>query len=90
MEQGQARKRAREISELTGNIHVADVVKPATNGSWTRGGWPDVNQTWAVFNFNTGDLVELYVSDSQPTTKREADDLTYGPGEEENDEADEA
>lgn len=89
MEQGQARKRARELSEQTGDVYVADVVKPGANGRLTRGGWPDVNQTWAVFDYNTGHLVELEEEDGKPLTKRQSDDLTYGRGEEENDEADE-
>lgn len=101
MEQGQARKRARELSEETGRVHVADVVRPGQNGRMTRGGWPSVQQTWAVFDYNTGELVELEEEARDwheqpeggytvtPASKRESDDLTYGPGEEENDEADE-
>ena len=58
MEQAQARKRAREISEQTGHIAVADTVKPGINGRLTRGGWTSAKQTWAVFDYETGELIE--------------------------------
>lgn len=58
MEQSLARKRAREISEETGHIAVADTVKRTKTGRLLRGGWPDKTQTWAVFDFATGDLLE--------------------------------
>lgn len=87
MEQAQARKRARELSRELGRICVADTVKPGAHGGWTRGGWPSPHQTWAVLDYETGHLIE--VEDPKPLSKRESDDLTYGPGGEENDEADE-
>lgn len=59
MEQGTARRRAKQISEETGHIAVADTVKPGANGAWTRGGWPSVSQTWAVFDYGSGDLIEM-------------------------------
>jgi hypothetical protein len=63
MEQGQARKRARELSRKTGRVMVADLVKQGANGNLTRGGWPSPRQTWAVFDYNTGELIELDVPD---------------------------
>ena len=71
----------------TGRILIADRVKPGKDGKWTRGGWSSPDQTWAVIDAEAGTLVEL--EEPKPLSKREADDLTYGPGGEENDEADE-
>jgi hypothetical protein len=59
MRQEQARKRAREISEQTGHIAVADTVRENKTGGLVRGGWPSPQQTWAVFDYATGDLIEL-------------------------------
>lgn len=59
MEQGQARKRAKELSMETGRICVADTVKKGKDGRLTRGGWPSKDQTWAVLDYETGALIEL-------------------------------
>lgn len=58
MKQEQARRRAREISEETGHIAVADTVRKTTTGL-VRGGWPSADQTWAVFDHESGHLIEL-------------------------------
>ena len=58
MEQEQARTRAREISEETGHVAVADTVRRNRTGGLVRGGWPSADQTWAVFDFDTGHLLE--------------------------------
>lgn len=59
MEQEQARRRAHRISEQTGYIAVADTVRKTKDGGLVRGGWPSANQTWAVFDHDTGHLLEL-------------------------------
>jgi hypothetical protein len=58
MEQGTARRRAKEISQETGRIAVADTVR-STPAGWVRGGWPSVHHTWAVFDWESGHLIEL-------------------------------
>lgn len=58
MEQGKARERARQISEETGHIAVADTVRETKTGL-VRGGWPSADQTWAVFDYKTGELIEF-------------------------------
>lgn len=59
MDQTQARKRAREISEETGHIAVADTVRWTKTGGLVRGGWPSADETWAVFDHETGHLIEI-------------------------------
>ena len=59
MDQVQARKRAREISEETGHIAVADTVRKSKAGGLVRGGWTSADETWAVFDHETGHLIEI-------------------------------
>jgi hypothetical protein len=59
MEQGDARKRARELSMETGDICVAATVRRGKDGKWIRGGWPSPDETWAVIDTVTGDLIEV-------------------------------
>lgn len=59
MEQEQARKRAKELTMETGHICVADTVHKGAKGRLTRGGWPSADQTWAVFDHVSGQLIEL-------------------------------
>jgi hypothetical protein len=58
MDQAQARERARQISADTGRIAVADTVRQTETGI-VRGGWPSADQTWAVFDYETGHLIEV-------------------------------
>jgi hypothetical protein len=59
MEQADARRRAKEISEKTGDIAVAVTVRQRKDGTWMRGGWPSEDQTWAVIDHVTGHLIEV-------------------------------
>lgn len=49
MEQGEARRLAKRISEGTGQIFIADRVRETATGGLLRGGYTHPDQIWVVF-----------------------------------------
>jgi len=57
MKQADARLRAKILSAQTGRPAVADTFRVTLRGRLIRGGWPNILQTWGVFDYETGEML---------------------------------
>lgn len=55
--QAEARRLAREMRDTTDLLPVVDTVRETKTGGLIRGGFPHKDQTWAIYDHASGDLL---------------------------------
>lgn len=87
MEQSEARRLAKAVTEGTGVIHIADTVRGTATGGLVRGGYSHKDQFWVVFPAGSNSIVypvglrnrEAFAQKLRETEKDIARDLRREP-----------